>query len=273
MKFLYFVLIIGLFSSCAAKRSVISSSDVKPLSEDRLFSMISGHTFTFNSLYVKKFDADVNIPGTSVSLKGSMYLQRDSQIVISIAPILGIELFRAQLTPESVVLIDRTKKQILYTDYRYISNKLKYEVNYSIIQSLLINQISCNQSIDVCLKDYHHGISDGLYFIQNLSERQVNKFSKQRVSNPIFNQYFFNSQNFTLSKYKISNLLVNEQMEINYSDFKSYSDKFFPSSIKILGSKGNESAKIDLNYLQLEFNSNNVIGFKIPDKYEVVNVK
>lgn len=273
MKLFYIVLLIVTLSSCASKRTTVSTSEMKNLSEDRLFSLISEHSFSFNSLYIKKFDADIDIPGTSVSVKGSLYVQRDSQIVVSVAPILGIELFRLQLTPKSVILIDRTKKQVLYTDYLYISNKLKYEVDYFILQSLLTNQISCNQSIDICFKDYIHGVSDGLYFFQNLSDRQVNKLTKQKSSRVLFNQYFFNPQYFSLSGFKISNLLSNEQIEVFYSDFNSYSDKYFPGSIKVHGSKGSEKAKIELNYLQLEFNSNNVIGFKIPDKYEVVNFK
>ncbi len=279
MKYLsfYIFFLVLVLTSCVTTKKVVVEDDLKNISELKLIKSISDNSIDFNNLYFKKFDADIDVPGTSISVKGSMYIVKDKEIVISIAPILGIELARAQFTNDKIVILDRTKKQVITTDYEYLSKKINSKVNFQALQSLLINQFFCYQELTTdinCVKGYDRGVSDGMYFLQNVSDHKMSRFGKKKDNrSSFFLQYSFLPETFNLSKIVLKNTISDELMTIVYSNFKSLSGIQFPYHISINGKKGKEEAKVDIIYSQIEMNSSTEIGFKIPDKYEVKNLK
>ncbi|PZX19412.1 uncharacterized protein DUF4292 [Breznakibacter xylanolyticus] len=273
MKF-YYIFFLIILTSCASKKKIAGVIDVKPISASKLLDGISENQFVFDNLYIKKFDIDLDVPGINMTLRGSMFIQTDSQIVVSVTPLLGIEVARALISPSQLVLIDRTKKKIYYSDYALLSKKLGMPLNFSMIQSLFINQVYCDKSIDYeCFKDFDHGIQDGMYFLKNYKQKQNSRRIKSRVVNDLFIQYLFDPLNFTVKSFHIEQTKSGDLMNVHYNDFKEFNGNIFPTKIDVDGSSKGTIAKVGVTYLQIEFNSSNSIGFKVPEKYEVIYIQ
>ena len=65
-------------------------------------------------------------------------MKKDSVIWISVQPGLGIEAARMMLTQDSVYMINRLHKEYAATDYRFLRGKLNVDVNFDVVQSILL---------------------------------------------------------------------------------------------------------------------------------------
>ena len=68
----------------------------------------------------------------------SLRMKKDSVIWVSVQPGLGIEAARLMLTQDSVFMINRLQKEYAATDYRFLRSKLNVDVNFEVIQSILL---------------------------------------------------------------------------------------------------------------------------------------
>ena len=68
----------------------------------------------------------------------TLRMKKDSVIWISVQPGLGIEAARMLLTQDSVFMINRLHKEYAATDYRFLTSKLNVDVNFDVVQSILL---------------------------------------------------------------------------------------------------------------------------------------
>ena len=112
--------------SCKSTKEIYTDhADIKNISDNKLIKSVESNYLTFNSIYIKKYNADISINGSKRSFSGSLFIQRDSQVVMTVAPLLGIELFRAKISNDSVFLIDRTKREVHLGSYNFIEKHIK----------------------------------------------------------------------------------------------------------------------------------------------------
>ena len=102
-----------------------------------LASLLRQSEFNFSTLSAK-FSCDAVIDSNKNSFNVAMRIKKDSAIWMSISPALGIEVARALITKDSVKFIDRIHTTYFAGDFNYISKMLHTELDYEIIQSLLI---------------------------------------------------------------------------------------------------------------------------------------
>ena len=60
---------------------------------------------------------------------------------ISVQPFLGIELFRAVISTDSIKLIDRVNKRYVAENYEQIKGQTRLEFNFYNLQALFTNQL------------------------------------------------------------------------------------------------------------------------------------
>ncbi|MEJ8804458.1 DUF4292 domain-containing protein [Pontibacter sp. H249] len=68
----------------------------------------------------------------------TLRMKKDSIIWVSVQPGLGIEAARMKLTQDSVYMINRLHKEYAATDYRFLRSKLNVDVNFDVVQSILL---------------------------------------------------------------------------------------------------------------------------------------
>ncbi len=75
--------------------------------------------------------------GATVNLR----MKADSIIWMSVTPGLGVEVARAQFTPESITILNKLKKEVYYLDYQQLSEQYKVALDFFVLQSILVGDL------------------------------------------------------------------------------------------------------------------------------------
>ncbi|MFT3741046.1 MAG: DUF4292 domain-containing protein [Breznakibacter sp.] len=263
---------------CKTSKEIANESErVRSLSSNKVISNVGEGEFEYSNIFIKKFDGKIEFGDSKFSFKGAMYIERDSQIVISIMPLMGIELFKAYISPKEIILIDKTKKQVLIGDIAYLKTKFNIDFGFKGLQSALTNQIyGFDQDCAVgyqCLKTYRFDNTKDSYIFQNISERRLNRFEKEHKAKLDFLEFEFSNISFRLKNFYLKDLELDSELKLKYSDFEKISDFLFPYKLEITGRSQSKSFIYQMEIGQIERNSNNEISFKIPEKFEKVYIK
>ncbi|WP_242927987.1 DUF4292 domain-containing protein [Pontibacter vulgaris] len=128
--------------------------------------------------------------GESTTSGYSMRIKKDSVIWVSVQPGLGIEAARLKITQDSVFVMNRLRREFTATSYTYLSNKLKVDVNFDVLQAILLGNYQPNgqeKSIDEAGQQHVQQLRENLlfdYFIgkQNQKLQQLNVKDQQTGS-------------------------------------------------------------------------------------------
>lgn len=236
MNRIFTILIISsLLYSCGIKKVHKVDFSALPKNDKELIDRVNAKNIYPEWLYLK---GKINLKNNdqNVTLNISIKSRKDSIIWLNISAPFGVEVFRAQLTPDSIYFINRNNKTWFIKPSSQIKDYLKNEIYFDEFQQMV------TASTRIAKEKY--------------------SFSKDE-------QYTLNSQdfNYTISAfYRIINAnIVEGEKNINYT-FSNFNENNFPKEFN-LKIKSKESFEVTLNYSKIEFNSKQIFSFKIPDSY------
>ena len=116
-------------ASCGAKKKAAQASSEPEVIEAP--AVPAWHTCVIQNARVT-----VNKDGSKFSSSVTMQVVRDSMLVISVTPLLGIELYRLEATPFEVIGFDKMQGQYAKTTYHEINRKLTPNLNWDTLQEL-----------------------------------------------------------------------------------------------------------------------------------------
>lgn len=76
-----------------------------------------------------------------VSASVTMQTVRDSMIIISVMPMLGIEMLRLEATPEQLIAIDKIHGQYAVTTFAELNNKLTPKLSWKVLQQMTSGEL------------------------------------------------------------------------------------------------------------------------------------
>lgn len=276
MKIIIVGLLFILVSGCSSTKDFYSrKGELKNITDAKLVKSVEDNYLIYNSLFFKKFSAEVVINGEKTSFKGNLYLD-NNEIIVSILPLMGIEIARVRFSPDLIEIMDRTKKTYTKSSYQFLWTKFLVEMDYFTLKSILTNQLHTypiSEFYEEDLKKYKHYIKGDFYELNSLKKGKIKrKYKSDNLDNVILHELTIMPEIFKISKSYIKDFGANTILSIDYSDFFKVNDSLFANTIKIDGTRGNASFSIMLKFDSVEIDSKNVIGFKVSDKYKVQNL-
>ena len=268
-------LIVSLSSSCKSKKKLAASKvDTTSRHIDRenarsLKENLKKNEFKFEWLSAK-LSTENTLDSNKTSFTVHMRCRKDSMIWLSITPLLGIEVARAIITKDSVKFVDRIHGEYFTGDYAYISKLLHADLDYEMIQSLLVGNSVAFYEEDEKLRS---GIYDGKYLLSTVRKRKFKRVVEQNkeLKDPV--------QGIWLdpSNYKIVRILFNEfnpdrEFDANFSDFQQIDSLLFPHTINY-NIKAEKNVVIAIEYSKVTLNKPQPLPFSIPEKYERIIIK
>jgi hypothetical protein len=205
----------------------------------------------------KTFNAKIKVDyqnnkGKQPDITAVVRIIKDSAIWISLsATILNIEVYRALITKDSVILLNRQDKEVQFRSLDYLQDVTEIPFDFSTLQNLLVgNPVFLDSNI--------------------VSYRKI----EDKILMSMAGQYFKNlltisADNYVLTHSKLDDVDINRNRtaDITYSGFENRDGINFSSYREITVSEKNR-LDIQLNFKQYEFNKELSVYLNIPKNYK-----
>jgi hypothetical protein len=214
-----------------------------------------------------KLDCEASDDSSKVSFDVNVRIRKDSVIWMMITdPVLHIQVARVLITKDSVKFVQKLPEEKCFRgDFAILSNLLQNEVDYDMIQSLLIGNSASFYEEDEKLKA---GVNrkECDYILSTIRKRKLNKVLKDPATAPAEPL-----QTITLDpvSFKILKILFidaqNRTFTADYSEFSPEDSLMFPHKALFFARGAQKSARLDVNYKRVKLNEPLEFPFSFPD--------
>jgi hypothetical protein len=193
-------------------------------------------------------DADRNI-STSASIR----IKKDSIIWMSLTPFLGIEVARAMITQDSMVLMNRLTREYIVYDFNSLSEKFQFEISYDLVQSMILGNMPFEY------QELNEIVSSKKYYIV------------KQIKGPYSIENYINKEWMKLQKVEVSEESKKNRMILEFDSHRQVETFSIPfhSLISLDYEQGNEinSTEINIKHGHAELASALRFPFEIPSRY------
>jgi hypothetical protein len=285
-NFLLLLLVISTlaFDSCKGKKNQKTPDGIDSLTTgnckiDRhlprqLISDMRKSEFNF-TWFSGKLDCEASDDSTKVNFDVTVRIRKDSVIWMMInEPTLGIQVARVLITKDSVKFIQKLpKEQCFKGDFVILSNLLQNEVDYDMIQSLLIGNSASFYEEDEKLNSSINK-AECNYILSTIRKRKLNKVLSNPQTPPPDPL-----QTITLDpvSFKIMKILFidaqNRTFTANYSEFSPEDSLMFPHKALFFARGAQKSARLDVTYKKIKLNQPLEFPFNFPDDCQPILIQ
>ena len=261
------VLIITMLSGCRSSKVMTSSGEALTLKTERDFYA----AFLEQSFRYQTFSARVQFEitlasGRETSARAQLTILRNERLQISVqVPILGIEAFRAELTPDSIKVVDRLNRRFLIDSFDNMVANISIDFNFYHLQALFTNRLFLPS-----------GETD-------LSTDRFNRFQREqtgtgyllRTGDRTGMHYTFTADpNEKLYATEIRDESSNYTLHCSYGNFRPVDRQLFPMDIHfLLLTENNPQGSLSLSLSRVEVDTPLEMNFPIPANYRQVSLQ
>lgn len=210
---------------------------------------IRAQQLNFNT-FAAKAKTNLDINGNSNDVTLNIRINRDKKIWVSITAILGVEVARAVITPDSILMINRLDGVYLKKPFSYVYAYASRQVNYKTLESLLVgNAIPelLSEKGEIATVNGNTTLSGNLDdLLYKLIVGADNKVTQTNLDNQAQAQ----------------------SLQIVNKAFIQAANRILPSQVDIASIVKDKKIHINLHYTKVDFDQQLEYPFSIPDRYE-----
>jgi len=228
--------------SCKTTKTIVKPQLIAINPIAKLIEQVQKNQPQFKTANVSKMSLELQLGERKVNVSATCKIKADSVIYLSIQPFLGIEMFKAEFTKDSLHVFDKMNRRYYATDYSYFSNRFGVNVDFHSIQSLLTAQFFCvgqNQIQTDSCKVTPLTAGENQIDFETKSMSQHTEISALSLLNQV------------LLKTKGSDY----QLQTNYSDYTAVNGVNFPQKIVLQIGNKKTNATCNFSILRVEFNT------------------
>jgi len=262
LKIICFLTGFYMLTACKPTGQTATSDTEIMKSQEAFFSSVLNNSLQFNT-FTSRLKIDVVTPQKEFSARGQLKMIYNERFQISIQPLLGIEMFRIEMTPDSVKILDRMNKCYLTDTYDSFNRSLNLDFRFSSFQGLLTNRLFVPDKATITSQDFR------LFRVSN--NKTDAEFRIKDVNGLI---YTFNATgDEKLTSVNIAKSPDSDEIVCKYNDFRNVTNCLFPMemSLKLLtGGISKGTATFGFSSAETDVPVN--MDFKIPQGYSRVTV-
>lgn len=142
ISYSYIVLLVLIFTSCTTSRNTLRNTKIGGLSGTEYMEKVIEWTPSRRNLTARvRMEINTGASSSQMSVNANMRIRRGEIIRVSVAPFLGIEVARIDITPERILAIDRMNKRYVELGFGELGGMLNTEIDFNVLQSLILNEI------------------------------------------------------------------------------------------------------------------------------------
>lgn len=268
MRKLYpiFILLLALtFAGCHGQKKTTTthSRHQKVDPQKQLAEQLLDAVPVSNTAYASKAKVTISVGSQQISANSSVSMVRDSAIVISVQPLLGIELFRLEISRERIKVIDKMNRRYVNLTYAAVQKETGLNITYPTVQSFFCNQ-PCVIGQD----------SDSAILQLPLTAEQTEQgIIMQFTDNDLNYTYTFDSTSKRLRNTLIQMTMRGDNSRVDYSDFQVFNDILFPTNIDISYSSLRLAGSCKVSIQRMQFDGKVDVSSLNTSRYSEVTLR
>ena len=171
----------------------------------------------FRTANVKKMAMSIDFKGKQMDVKATCKMVTDSAIHLSIQPFFGVELFKIEMTPASIILIDKMNGTYYESNYALFSKAFGVPVNFKDMQSLISNRLFVP--------------GEAIFSPDKFQWKNNEAGSELEYLSPTFRETVSVNSSIRIAKMDINTNDSTYTLSTQYLDFKNYNGTVFPEKI------------------------------------------
>lgn len=257
-------LFIACLASCSSTKSVKSSDFIDNLSETEYMERVLGNSANWEAV-TAKMSATLKLNGKSTGkVSGTLRIKRGEVIQMSIAPFLGIEVGRAEITPDGMLVIDRVNKRYVKVSFEELKALANVNLDFHILEALFLNEVFLPGKDKLSVRD--------------LSSFKMNKNQPDvllQVKKSKTFQYAFRTEapEGLLKESHIGLAGTAYALQWKYDDFQPLEQHQFPSSMFVSFEGGSKPTNASFSLSRLSTNADWETHTEVSKKYQKVELE
>ena len=248
-KITFYILLIGLLvASCKSKKIIPTEQDISEKSTTFLLKALGKNKIEAEWLTAK---AKINYEDDNERIKFTSYIRmRKDSVIWFVVKKAGVEAVRAQITTDSVYIINRQAKEYAIKDLDFFEKKYNMPSSFEAIQTILLGNVLylSNLKPDSEIKENQHHL-----FVEKDNVRA---------------EYWMDGTTFRLNEMKFSDVRNDQTFKMTFDDYKELEDEQIFSYFRNLNVSGKNTNNIDMDIKlsDVKINEPKNIKFEIPKK-------
>lgn len=246
-----------LLSGCNTTKRVATVEATAAKAHMDFFDSMQQQAFEFKTL-AARLSAEVDVPGKEMSSRVDLKIVKDSALLLSVQPLLGMEVFRVEMTVDSLLIVDRMNRIYCADSYNNLKGEMPLTFNFYNLQALFINHLFIPGEQGVAKEQYNR-----------FKLRQEGVMAEAQIVDPAGLIYTFlaDGEEKILSTF-ITDRSAEYALHWGYADFRLVDQQPFPMLMDArLLIDGVRSGGIKLSFSKLQRDVPVNIRFTVPDKY------
>lgn len=242
---------------CKAKKQIVVVRPPAPVAKPKndlpgKLNAIRAQQVSFNS-FSAKAKTNLNIDGNTNDCTLNIRINNNKKIWVSVTALLGIEVARAIITPDSIQVINRLQGVYLKKPFSFIYTYANRHVNFPMLQALLVGN-----AIPSLLNDStkYEATNNNI----NLSGNLQDVLYKLAIG-----------ADFKVTQTNLTNDSQGQSLQVSDNNFIIAANQKVPSQIAISSVARNRKVQVNLRYTKVDFNQQQDYPFNIPSDYSPAN--
>lgn len=258
------VIMVAFLASCSSIKTLKKSQSIEGMSEKEYLENVISNTSAGEAL-TAKMALSIDLEGKGATkVNGTLRIKKGEVIQMSIAPFLGIEVARAEISPDGILVIDRMNKRYVEVSFAEVKALAHADLDFHTLQALFLNELFLPGKGDLTARDASsfevEQKPDGVL----LSVKRTKRFSYQ----------FLTVAPEALLKESLIGLNGTPYfLYWKYADFRRLGQKQFPTDMKLAFEGGKKSLKAAFSLSRLSTDADWETHTKVSKKYERVELE
>ncbi|MFK8004761.1 MAG: DUF4292 domain-containing protein [Saprospiraceae bacterium] len=253
-KFSFYLFLFGLLvTSCKSKKVIPTEQDISEKSTTFLLKSLGKNKIEAEWLTAK---AKINYKDDNEKIKFTSYIRmRKDSVIWFVAKKAGVEAVRAQITTDSVYLINRQAKEYTIKGLDFFEEKYNMPSSFEAMQTMLLGNV---------------------LYLSNLkpdSEIKNNQHHLYVEKDNVRAEYWLNGTTYQLNEMQFSDIRNDQAFRMTFDDYKELEDEQIFSYFRNLNVSGKNTNNIDMDIKMsdVKINEPKNIKFEIPKRYKKVD--
>ena len=257
------VLMVALLASCSATKSIKTSHSIEGMTEKEFVEHVIDNAGGWHAL-TAKMALSVDLGKGTTKVNGTLRIKKGEVIQMSIAPFLGIEVARAEISPDGILVIDRMNKRYVEVSFAEVEALAKANLDFHTLQALFLNELFLPGKGDLTARDA------SLFKVEPEAEGVWLNVKRAKR----FGYHFLAEAPEALLKESYIGLNGTPYgLRWKYEDFRSLGKKNFPTDMKLAFEGGKKPVKAAFALSRLSTDADWETRTEISPKYNKVELE